>query len=682
MSQLGGGANVIGGAILAVRASQDQLAADMARIRSYFEGQVKRLQERSRVSLSATLASGLTGAAGVGLAGAGGMTAAMAMGSKVAADFEQKMVDAATTFEIFDKQSASFQKLQASAIELGASTRFSASEVAEAYESLGQSGFNATQALAAMPNVLGLAAASGMRVADAAEIAASTMKNFGLAATDLERVNDALAMTANKSGANMSDLSFTLKYAAPIAASTGTELEDLLAVIGRMADAGIKGEMAGTSLRAMLNSLSSPTKAAREEFERFGIDVERFGKAGGPGLLDVLERLQQRGAGAGSIKTMFSAESMSGILGLMRTSRGEDSARALADAMRSPAAQGSARAMAKARMDTAKGDFEQMKGSLESLSIAVFQPINQNLFRPAIAAATDYFEGLSREAMASQDKIARWAAQVKSILGDIGGGLAGAGQQGLAGLGGIPGMEGMSLDKIESVTANWGLAWEKLKIKARLAMLGINAFFTEMLTAMGESAALFGTSISDTFSEAFNPDNWFGKGDLTGKLKSIWGEQFQAKLKDGRMNVRAAGDAVRAEEGPLRAAEARIDQMQDEEMAKRFIERMQPALADFWKKMNNAGVVDPAIEGKAKGAWGNLFQPFAGGQAGEAKKEQRMAFAGLAEMSKKIQQGLTGGTVTDIAKKQLDEQKKVNKNLKDLPEKIGEEIGKQPAVLG
>lgn len=670
MSQAG----MLGSAVLEIRASQDKLASDFAKIRGVFEKEVKQLQEKTaRISVTAGAAQGLTAGVGglLGAAGGLGITAALAAGSKAAADFEQKMVDAATTFEIFDKTSAGFDRLKQSSIELGASTRYSASEVADAYGQLGQAGFNATQAMAAMPEVLGLAAAGGMKVADAAEIASATMKNFGLAAGDLERINDSLAAAANKSAANMSDMGYALKYAAPLAGMANVELEDLLAVIAKMADTGIKGEMAGTSLRAMLTSLQAPTKEAKAAFDELGITIDGFGSKQGPKLLDILEQLQGKGASTGQLEKMFGAHAISGVSGLLRA-RGEDSARALADIMRAPETKGSAKAMAKARMDTTKGDLEQLGGSLESVAISVFQPINENIFRPAIQAATDYFTGISQQAMSSQMMLTKWSMTVKAILGDIGGAV-GQGANAIGGGGPNAGGVENFLFKTESITANWGLAWEKMKVMAKIAIIEMQAKFTEWLTGAAEGVKLLGQNMAATFTTAVDPRNW-GEG-FRDKIAAVWNDQDARGA--ARDKAKAAGDKVRQDNdlgGWIRAKD-NIDALQRGAVENRQFER-------------NA----PMLEKAAKGAWDNVMAPFAGGggpvpvedkQAAPAiaKAAAKASMVGLADLSKQIQTGLMKDDGKQIAKDQLGEQKDINKNLKNLPKDIADQIKDMPAKV-
>ena len=167
-----------------------------------------------------------------------------------------------------------FEALRAQAKELGATTVFSATQAAEGMENLASAGFTASEITAAMPGLLDLAAASGSNLGTASEIAAAAVRAFGLEASDATHVADVFAEVSARTQAQTEDLGDALKYVGPQAKNAGLSLEQTSAAIGIMSDVGIKGSMAGTTLRSVLQSLQAPTEKAAETMAAYGINAE------------------------------------------------------------------------------------------------------------------------------------------------------------------------------------------------------------------------------------------------------------------------------------------------------------------------------------------------------------------------------------------------------------------------
>src|SRR5690606_19651786 len=138
----------------------------------------------------------------------------------------------------------------------GRTTSFTASQVAEGMLELGRAGFNPAEIDAAIAGMLDLARATGTELAEAVGIASSTIRSFGLAASDSAHVADVLTAAANGSAQTLTDLGEAMKMAAPIAAEVGMTLEDTAKAIGTLANFGIRGTMAGTSLRQIMIQLA------------------------------------------------------------------------------------------------------------------------------------------------------------------------------------------------------------------------------------------------------------------------------------------------------------------------------------------------------------------------------------------------------------------------------------------
>lgn len=301
---------------------------------------------------------------------------------KVGNDFQQQMsrvqgISGATKKEL--------ALLEQQAIDLGASTAFSATEAAEGMENLASAGFNVTEIMAAMPGMMDLAASDGLDLATAADIAASALRGFGLEATESARVADVMARAAADTNAGVTDMGESMKYIAPVAHAMGQSLEDTAAAIGIMADAGIKGSQAGTTLRGALTRLVKPTDAMYMTMERLGLEF--FNTEGQmKSLGDIMGMLDEKMAHLTeqernkAMATLFGQQALSGMLVLME--KGQDDFDALADSLRNSG--GAAQEMATIMQDNAKSAIEEMFGAFESASIQI-----QKVLDPMIRAVAD-----------------------------------------------------------------------------------------------------------------------------------------------------------------------------------------------------------------------------------------------------------------------------------------------------
>lgn len=195
---------------------------------------------------------------------------------KGAANFEEGMsrVKAAT-----GASAAEMEKLRKAAEDAGANTKFTSVEAAGALENLAKAGLNASDAVAALPAVLQLAAAGGTDLGQASEFITKAVMGMGLAFTDAGRVADVLALGANATNTSVTGLAQALSYAAPVANSLGLSLESTVAIIGKFADAGIDASRAGTALNSILSQFANPASKFRDELAAAGITTGDFDKA-------------------------------------------------------------------------------------------------------------------------------------------------------------------------------------------------------------------------------------------------------------------------------------------------------------------------------------------------------------------------------------------------------------------
>ena len=184
----------------------------------------------------------------------------------------------AITNELADSEG--FKQMSALARELGRTTQFTTSQVAESMQYLGMAGFNTQQILSATPAALNLAIAGNLDLARTADIASNILTGFNMTAEETTRVADVLAQVSRITNTNVSMLGYTMKYVAPAAAAVGGSLEETAALAGVLGDAGIQGTMAGTMLRATYLRLAAPTNAAakvlEELREQFGLSADEM----------------------------------------------------------------------------------------------------------------------------------------------------------------------------------------------------------------------------------------------------------------------------------------------------------------------------------------------------------------------------------------------------------------------
>lgn len=228
---------------------------------------VKEGMEKASVAADKLVNAGMQ----IGIMGAA-LSAAAFFPVKAAADFERAMKGVLAVTEGAGDQ---FEEITAKAAELGRTTKFTAKEAAEGMKFLGMAGFNASEVISAIGPALNLAAAGGMELAEAADIASNILSAFRLEVTDLTHVTDILANTAMSSNTSVQQLAEAMKYAAPVAAAAGISLEETAAVIGVLGNNGIQASMAGTTVRGMLASLAAPSKKAQNALDKLGVQVSK-----------------------------------------------------------------------------------------------------------------------------------------------------------------------------------------------------------------------------------------------------------------------------------------------------------------------------------------------------------------------------------------------------------------------
>ncbi len=333
--------------------------------------------EKGLKSLGSITVKGLKAAttAIAGTATAMGGIAAAAV--KVGSDFEAQM---SRVKAISGATGEEFEQLRNQAIELGADTAFSASEAAHGMENLAAAGFTTSEIMDAMPGMLDLAAAAGEDLASSADIAASTLRGFGLEASDAAHVADVLAENANRTNSSVAETGEAMKYVAPLARAAGISMEETAAAIGIMANAGIQGSQAGTTLRGAISRLSKPTNVMSQAMDELGVSFyDSEGKM--LSLTDQVKMMRSAMEGMTDeqknnyLVTLYGQEALSGMLALIN--EGEGSLAELTAAYEN--CDGAAKTAAATMQDNLKGAVEELSGSAETLGILFYDSISGSL---------------------------------------------------------------------------------------------------------------------------------------------------------------------------------------------------------------------------------------------------------------------------------------------------------------
>ena len=307
---------------------------------------------------------------------------------KTAADFESAMSQVKA---ISNATGSEFENLKDEAIELGSSTVFSASEVANAMTEMAKAGWSSQQIMDGMSGVLDAAAASGEDLATVSTIIADSITTFGLSASESARVADLLSQSANAGTISVYDLGESIKYIGPVAKTMGFEIEDVVTAITALSTAGIKGSQAGTSLRTMFARLVKPTENVQAAIDELGI-VLTDNEGNFLDMNTILESMREKFSRLTPEQQTYYAtvlagqEGMSGLTALLSMTQEEydNIARSMENAT------GTAERTAEVMQDNVKGALEQFSGAAESAGIVL-----GNRMLPYIRRATEYVTGLT-----------------------------------------------------------------------------------------------------------------------------------------------------------------------------------------------------------------------------------------------------------------------------------------------
>ena len=323
------------------------------------------------------------------------LPATLALGSmvKLGIGFEDSMQKVKS---ISGATSGEFAQLEAKAREMGATTRFSATESAGAMEKMAMAGWKTKQMTSGISGIMDLAAASGENLVEVSDYVTDGLTAFGMKAKESGRFADVLAASSANANTNVKMMGEGFKYAAPVAGALGYTVEDTALAIGLMSNAGIKSEKAGTALRTMMTNLAKPTKQMKDKMDELGIALTDSKGEMLP-FKDVMDNLRERFKGlskdqqASAAAAIFGKEAMSGALAVINAS--ESDYNKLAGAISN--SNGEAKRMADEMNNTVKGRLLTLRSSVEELGLSFYETLKPAL-KVIISALTSFVRALTK----------------------------------------------------------------------------------------------------------------------------------------------------------------------------------------------------------------------------------------------------------------------------------------------
>lgn len=347
--------------------------------------------EKGVSELNKVASAGLKGV-GVAIAGVATAVGGLSLTAiKVGSDFEKNMSKVQAISGATGKE---LEALTEKAKQMGAKTKFSAGESAQAFQYMAMAGWKTGDMLNGIEGIMNLAAASGEDLAMVSDIVTDALTAFGLQAKDSAHFADVLAKASSNSNTNVGLMGYTFQYVAPVAGALGYSIEDCAVAIGLMANAGIKGEKSGTALRTLFTNLISPTDTVAGAMKRLGIETVNTDGTMKP-LNELL--LEMRGSFAGltdeqkasEAAALAGKEAMSGLLAIVNASDEDfnNLTAAIADS------NGAAEEMATIMQDNLAGKLEQLGGGLETLGLTAYEKF-QGPMKEAIDTAIEAVDSL------------------------------------------------------------------------------------------------------------------------------------------------------------------------------------------------------------------------------------------------------------------------------------------------
>lgn len=288
---------------------------------------------------------------------------------KKSSEFQAQM---STVQAISNATADEMKQLNALAKEMGATTQFTAVEAGQALEYMAMAGWKTNQMIGGLPGIMNLAAASGEDLASVSDIVTDALTAFGMTADQSGRFADVLAQASSNANTNVAMMGATFQKVAPVAGALGYSVEDMSLGIGLMANASIKAEVAGTSLKTALANMAKPTAQMQKYMTKYGISLTNA-DGSMKSFREVVDNLRSSLGGlseseqVAAATAIFGKESFAGMLAIVNAS--EEDFNKLSDSINNSA--GAAERMAAIKLDNLEGDITLLKSATDGLQIAL-----------------------------------------------------------------------------------------------------------------------------------------------------------------------------------------------------------------------------------------------------------------------------------------------------------------------
>jgi TP901 family phage tail tape measure protein len=342
-----------------------------------FSESAEKFKRKMDAAKEATKGLGAAGATLVGIAASLGTAVFFPVRQSV--EFERSL---AKVVAVTANAQQKFEELKNTASELGRTTEFTARQAAEGMVFLGMAGLEASEVIAGIAPALELAIAANVEVAQAADIATNILAAMRLPVEELTTATDILASTTANSNTNLLELADAMKYAGPLAAAAGVSLEETSAILGALANNGIKASMAGTAVRGMLRALTAPSERGREVLDRLGISIQ-LNADGSLNLVEALEQLGRAQINSADATKLFGRFAAAGALAVTANIKGLKELIVVNEA-----SAGAAARMAQIMKDNVKGSFIEMTSAIDGTVRALSEPL-LGAIREVIRAVTE-----------------------------------------------------------------------------------------------------------------------------------------------------------------------------------------------------------------------------------------------------------------------------------------------------
>ncbi len=325
--------------------------------------------------------------------------------------FEQSMAQVGA---ISGASAEDMELLTEKAKEMGATTKFSATESAEAFNYMAMAGWETEDMLNGISGIMNLAAASGADLATTSDIVTDALTAMGYSAGDAGKLADVMAAASSNANTNVELMGQTFQYAAPLVGALGYSMEDTAVQIGLMANAGIKGQKAGTALRSILSRLSAPPAECAKAMEELGVSLtDSAGKM--KSLDEVMGELRTAFAGldetqkTANAKAIAGQEAMSGLLAIVNAAPADY--KKLTKAVKE--SEGAAQSMADTMNDTVEGQLTLLKSQIEGIQIEIYEKLVPYL-REGLETISETISGINWDGVG--EKVGKFASQVLELF--------------------------------------------------------------------------------------------------------------------------------------------------------------------------------------------------------------------------------------------------------------------------